>query len=71
MAEGKYRESSDIDLLVSFQDMPLLEYADNYFDLLEELETILGRKVDLVVDKSIQNPYLAASVQQSKMLLYE
>ena len=29
----KFRKSSDIDLIVEFQDIDLYEYADNYFCL--------------------------------------
>ena len=66
----KFRKSSDIDLIVDFQDMDLYAYADNYFDLKFALEKILKRNVDLLEDKAISNPYLRKSIDSSKKLLY-
>lgn len=46
---------SDIDLLVEFSsELKILDYADNYFSLLDELEELLERKVDLVSVKSLK-----------------
>lgn len=67
---SRFSSDSDIDFLVKFKDMPLLEYADNYFDLQDELENIFGRKVDLVIEDSIQNPYFARSIEETKIPLY-
>ncbi len=67
----RYRPGvSDLDFLVEFE--PLLEgrYADTYFDLLESLERLFGRPVDLVVADAIRNPYFRQSVDQTKALLY-
>ncbi len=66
----RFSNGSDLDFLVQFGDIPLLEYADNYFELQEELEQLFGRKVDLVVDKSVKNRYLARSIEESKVPLY-
>jgi len=67
----QFNANSDVDLLVSFEDtIDLEDYADNFFDLNEELERILNRNIDLVVDKSLKNPYLIKSIEGSKVLLY-
>jgi len=66
----KFLKSSDIDLIVDFQDIDLYGYADNYFDLKFALEKILKRNVDLLEDKAISNPYLRKSIDSSKKLLY-
>ena len=66
----QFGDQSDIDFLVSFQEVPLLAFADNYFDLQEELERLFQRRIDLVVEKSIQNPYLAASINKTKVPVY-
>ena len=65
-----FNDESDVDLLVSFEDVPLLDYADNFFDLQRELELILGRKIDLVIEKTVTNPYLKKSIDQQKIQLY-
>ena len=70
-AKNAMHEGSDIDLLVAFSDdIDVLEYADNYFSLLEQLQEILNRKVDLVSSKSLKNPVLKEEIYQSKIDLY-
>ncbi len=66
-----FRDDSDIDLLVSFRnDLALLDYADNYFDLKSELEELFKRKVDLVSARSLKNPILIENINLSKVPLY-
>ena len=65
-----FNEKSDIDLLVSFKPLDFGEYADNYFQTAESFEKIFGRRVDLVTDKSLNNPYFIKSVNSSKQLIY-
>lgn len=70
-ARNELRTSSDIDFLVRFsEDMNVLDYADNYFSLLENLEELVGRKVDLVSAKSIRNPVLKDEINRTKIDLY-
>jgi len=70
-AKNAMHEDSDIDLLVEFSDdIDVLEYADNYFSLLEQLQSILNKKVDLVSCKSLKNPILKEEIYQSKVDLY-
>jgi hypothetical protein len=61
---------SDLDFLVSFQELDLDEYADAYFGLLEDLQALFQRPVDLVVASAIQNPYFRQAVDSSKTLVY-
>ncbi|MCF8462100.1 MAG: nucleotidyltransferase domain-containing protein [Flavobacteriales bacterium] len=71
-AKGKENETSDYDFLVRFStDIPLLEYADNYFSLLRKLEQLLERKVDLVSEKSLKNPVLVKEIMETRIPLYE
>ena len=69
-ATPKFTDDSDIDFLISFDEVPLLDYADNFFDLQEALEKLFNRKVDLVVEKSITNPYFKNIVEKSRALVY-
>lgn len=69
-AGGFNPQSSDLDFLVEFEELRPSEYADAYFGLLEELQKLFGRKVDLVVTRSVRNPYLLESIQRSRTLLY-
>ncbi|PRY89190.1 nucleotidyltransferase family protein [Mongoliibacter ruber] len=63
-------ESSDVDILISFKEIPIERYTDNYFLLHEELERLFGRKVDLITERSLTNPYFIRSVEKTKQLLY-
>jgi len=70
-ATDTFNEKSDVDFLISFRnDVHLDEYADNYFELLFEMEDIFERKVDLVTEKSLSNPFFIRSVNQTKQLIY-
>ena len=66
----KFNDSSDIDLLISFNPMDYGDYADTYFDIAEKFEILFHRSVDLVTDKSLSNPYFIDSVNKTKTLLY-
>ena len=71
-AQGNFGDSSDLDFLVSFSNsVELLDYADNYFGLLEQLEDLFDRPIDLVSAKSLKNPILIAEINRSKVTLYE
>ncbi len=61
---------SDLDFLVEFEPLPTCGYADAYFGLLEALESLFGRAVDLVIPSAIKNPYFKQSVERTKTLLY-
>jgi uncharacterized protein len=65
-----FTEASDVDLLVSFKGVPMLDFADNYFDFQAALEKITARKVDLVIEKSLTNPVLIRSINKSKQPIY-
>ena len=65
-----FNEQSDVDLVVDFSNISLEEYADNYFDLKFSLEELLRRKVDLLENKAIRNPYLRESIDSTKKLVY-
>jgi len=66
----RFNNESDIDFIVDFSNVDLYEYADNYFDLKFSLESIFKRKIDLLEDKAINNPYLRKSIDSSKQIIY-
>jgi len=68
--EGFNPETSDLDFLVEFHDLPEGHYADAYLGLLEALEQLFSRPVDLLITSAIKNPYLVESIQQSRVVLY-
>lgn len=66
----KFSDQSDIDILISFNDISIEKYTDNYFDLHDKLEELFKRKVDLMTENSLSNPYLIESIEETKQLLY-
>lgn len=67
---GRFKENSDIDMLVDFDNVDISAYADNYFDLKLSLEKLFSRNVDLLEEKAIRNPFLKDSIDSSKKLIY-
>ena len=67
----KFNETSDIDILIQFFQMDLLDYFDNYMELKEELEKLFKRPVDLVENQAIRNPIFRKVVDREKRLVYE
>lgn len=71
-ATGKLSEKSDLDFLVKFSNtIDLLDYSDNYFDLLIQLQILFNREIDLVSEGSLKNPILINEINKSKISLYE
>ncbi len=66
----QFNETSDVDLLISFDPLDYADYADNYFLLADKLEAVFKRHVDLVTEKSLSNPYFIDSVNKTKKLIY-
>jgi len=65
-----FNETSDIDFLVKFKPIDLLDYFDNYINLKENLKVLLGREVDLLEEQALKNPILIKSINKSKELVY-
>jgi uncharacterized protein len=66
----KFNDSSDIDILISFKDISIEKYTDNYFDLHYRIEELFDRKIDLLTENSLSNPYFIESIEETKQLLY-
>lgn len=69
VARGSSGADSDIDLLATFHLEAPWSTLD-LVDLREELSALFGRKVDLVEEKAIRNPYRRASILRDKSVLY-
>ncbi len=65
-----FTQESDIDFLVAFNSVELQEYADNYFDFKFSLQDLFNRKIDLLEEKAIKNPFVKKSIDNSKELIY-
>ena len=70
-ASGQLRDSSDLDFVVEMADRePNPEYADRYLGFAEALELLFGRRVDLVTEQSIHNPYFRREIEETRQLVY-
>lgn len=67
----RFKPASDIDFLVAFEEMPVLDFGDNFFSLSHELEGLFKRRVDLIVEKDLKNPVLIQELQKTRHLVYE
>ncbi len=70
VTNDSFSESSDIDILISFNDIPIDQYTDNFFELHDDLEKLFGRKVDLLTESSISNPFFKEELQNTRQLIY-
>jgi hypothetical protein len=63
-------ETSDLDFLVEFLPLKTGEYADTYFGLLEALESLFNRRIDLIMVRAVKNPYFLEAINKSRKVLY-
>lgn len=70
-ADGTFDPScSDLDFLVEFLPVGAGQLFDFFFDLQDGLQTLFGRKVDLVSPRAIRNPYFQKAIDRSRQVLY-
>ena len=62
--------TSDVDIIVEFEDLPLKEYVENKYSLHDELAARLHRKVDLLTWKTLRNPVIRREVESTHVMLY-
>lgn len=63
-------QRSDLDFLVTYKPLEWGQHADAYFGLLEALEKLFGRHIDLVMNSAIDNPYFIKEIAKTRTLLY-
>jgi hypothetical protein len=68
---SKFNNTSDVDFLVQFEKIDIMDYFDNYMDFKEKLEDLFGRPVDLLENQAIRNPIFRKVVDREKRLVYE
>jgi predicted nucleotidyltransferase len=62
--------TSDVDIIVEFEDFPIEQYSDNKWALHDELAAKLDRKVDLLTWKSLSNPVIRKEIESTHVTLY-
>lgn len=67
-SRGEQRQDSDIDILITF--VPNTKMGLQFFGMIDDLEKLLNRSVDLVVEGDLL-PFAAKSANRDKKLIYE
>lgn len=66
-----FHENSDIDLAVLFKDtLSPLEHGDAFFGLIDDLEALFKKPIDLVSYRALKNPIFISELDKTKVSLY-
>jgi predicted nucleotidyltransferase len=63
--------SSDIDLLVEIDSKDPVDRGEKLLSLWDLFENFFNRKVDLLTESSLRNPFLKKSIDSTKVLIYD
>lgn len=66
----RFNDDSDVDFSVIFHYDRIQDLFVTFFDFIEELQQLLGRKVDLVDETAIRNSYFRRELDSTKHLIY-
>ena len=66
-----FSDSSDVDLVVDFNESDPYKYTDLYFELKDALEKLFNRQVDLIEERGINNKFFREEVDKTKTSIYE
>ena len=64
-------KSSDIDVVVKIDIDDPADRGDALLSLWDKLEALFQKKVDLLTEDSIRNPYLRSNINRTKKLIYD
>ncbi len=64
-------DTSDIDVVVKIDIDDPGDRGEALLSLWDKLEILFNRKVDLLTEDSIRNPYLKANINRTKKLIYD
>lgn len=65
-----FNDSSDIDLVVDFNESDPFNYTDLYFNLKTKLENLLNRQIDLLEERAIKNRLFKQELDRTKVKIY-
>ncbi len=69
---SRFNDDSDVDLCVDFDwdNISLIDSANNFFGFQEALESLLERKIDITDDSAVRNPYFREELNETRQLIY-
>ena len=62
---------SDIDIVVKINIVDPADRGEALLSFWDKIEALFQRKVDLLTDDSIKNPYLKSNINRTKKLIYD
>lgn len=66
-----FSDQSDLDFAyVLRDDLSPIEYGDAFFGLMEDLQSLFKRKIDLVSYRVVKNPIFKQELDRTKISLY-
>ena len=67
----RFNENSDVDFSATFypEEDPLVA-GENRIQFYISLEDLMGRKIDLVDEDNLKNPYFIEELEETKQLIY-
>jgi predicted nucleotidyltransferase len=72
VVSDNFMQDSDIDFLISFnKNLSVEEYTENYFALQYKLRDLFDRDIDIVTERTLNNPYFIESIEETKWLIHE
>lgn len=67
----EFSDQSDLDFAyVLKDDLTPIEHGDAFFELLEDLQSLFNRKIDLVSYRVVKNPVFKEELDRTKKSLY-
>ena len=66
----RFNDDSDVDFSVVFHYDQIPDLFLTFFDFIDELQQLLGRKVDLVDETAVKNSYFRKELDRTKQLIY-
>lgn len=69
VVSGDFGPTSDVDVLLTFESATTWDLLD-MVKMRDELESMFGRRVDIIEEAAVRNPYMRASITRSKQVHY-
>lgn len=70
VTRNDFSSDSDVDFIVDFNEDDPVQYTDLYFEFKERLEKLLNRKIDLLEERAVKNPFFRQELDQTKVKIY-
>ena len=64
-------QARDVDFAVEFEPASPAEHVELFFGLMEDLQDLFGKPVDLVEMRAVRNPFFRQEIEEKKVLIYD